>query len=338
MARPLRIEFDGAIYHVTFRGNEQKPIFKSDADRQRLLDAMAQARDLYQTRIFLVCLMPNHVHVVMETPRGNISAFMRQLLTAYTVYFNRRHRRVGHLLQGRFQARIVEGDDYLLKLSRYVHLNPVSGRRWQGQTVEARRKFLRNYRWSTYRSYAGEEQRWRWIEYAPLLAMVRGKGGSAGARYATYVQLGIAENDEEFGRIYRASRLGVGSEGFVRDLKVRYQRLVAGRGKREDAGLRKAWARRPVDEVLAVVAEELGVEVARLRERHRDSWLRAMAAWALHRHGGMNERVVAAALGMGAGAAASQQLAKWRNRAERESAWRNLSTRIDRCLENAVKY
>jgi REP element-mobilizing transposase RayT len=140
---------------VTSRGNEQKVIFKSDADRQHLLDAMAQVVDLYQTRIFLVCLMPNHVHVVivMETPQGNLSVFMRQFLTAYTVYFNRRHRRVGHLLQRRFQARIVEGDDYLLKLSRFVHLNLVSGRRWQGLTAEARRKFLRDYRWSTFRSY-----------------------------------------------------------------------------------------------------------------------------------------------------------------------------------------
>jgi REP element-mobilizing transposase RayT len=74
MARPLRIEFDGAIYHVTFRGNERKPIFQSDADRRRLLESMAQARDLYQTRIFLVCLMPNHVHLLLETPRGNLSA------------------------------------------------------------------------------------------------------------------------------------------------------------------------------------------------------------------------------------------------------------------------
>jgi hypothetical protein len=103
--------------------------------------------------------------------RSNLSAFMRQLLTANTVFFNRRHRRVGYLLQGRLQARIVEGDDYQLKLSRYVHLNPVSGRRWQGQAAEARRKFLRDYQWGTYRSYAGEEQRWRWIEYAwPNLA------------------------------------------------------------------------------------------------------------------------------------------------------------------------
>jgi REP element-mobilizing transposase RayT len=82
---------------VTFRGNKREPIFKSDADRQRLLDAMAQARDLYQTRIFLVFLIPDHVHVVMETPRGNLRAFMRRILSTYTVYFNRRLRRGGRL-------------------------------------------------------------------------------------------------------------------------------------------------------------------------------------------------------------------------------------------------
>ncbi|HOW65097.1 MAG TPA: transposase [Candidatus Paceibacterota bacterium] len=338
MARPLRIQYPGAIYHVTFRGNDRKPIFKSDADRQRLLEAMAHARDLHQTRIFLVCLMPNHVHLLLETPRGNLSAFMRQILTAYTVYFNRRHRRIGHLLQGRFQARIVEGDDYLLKLSRYVHLNPVSGRHWQGQPVDARRRFLEHYRWSTYRSYAGEEKPWSWIDYAPMLALVGGKGRTAAARYAAYIQLGLAENDEAFGRIYRTSRLGVGSEDFVRDLELRYQRMVTGKGKREDAAFRKPMARRSVEEVLEGVAEELGVEVARLRERHRESWLRPMAAWALQRHGGLNQREVAVALGLGTGAAVSQQLAKWRREVQRDSSWRNRASRIDRRLEQKANY
>jgi hypothetical protein len=198
---------------------------------------------------------------------------MGQLLTAYAVYFNRRHRRVGHLLQGRFQARVVEGDDYLLKLSRYVHLNPVSGRGWQGQSVAARREALWAYRWSTYRSYVGEEAWWSWIEYAPLLAMMQTKGRSPAATYAAFVQLGLAETDEAFGRLYRADRLGIGSPGFMADLRLRYQRLVAGKPRHEDAALSKPMASRSVAEVLAVVAQELGVEVAQLGERRRNSWL-----------------------------------------------------------------
>jgi putative transposase len=333
MARLLRMEFPGAIYHVTFRGNQRKALFKSDADRQRLLRQIAEARDLYQTRIYLVCLMPNHVHLLLETPRGNLSAFMGQLLTAYTVFFNRRHQRVGHLLQGRFQARVVEGDDYLLKLSRYVHLNPVSGRRWQGQPDEVRRECLRDYRWSTYRSFVGVEKPWPWIEYAPLLAMVTAKGHSPAASYAQYVQLGLAKNDEAFGRIYRESRLGLGSPGFVADLRVRYQRVVAGQRNREDAALRKRIGRRSAKEVLAVVAQELGVEEVRFSERHRNSWLRAVAAWALQRHGGLNQRAVADVLGMGTGAGVSQQQAKFRTTVDLEPHWRALTSAIDRRLE-----
>jgi putative transposase len=338
MARPLRIEYEGAIYHVTFRGNERKPIFKSDADRQRMLECLARARDLYQTRIYLVCLMTNHVHLLLETPRGNLSAFMGQLLTAYTVYFNRRHRRVGHLLQGRFHARIVQGDEHLLRLSRYVHLNPVSGKMWRGQTAQARWEYLRDYRWSTHRSYAGEEEAWAWIEYAPLLALVSGKGKSANARYGAFVQLGLAENDEEFSRVYRASRLGVGSEDFVADLQLRYERLVAGKGKREDAALRKYLVRRPVEQVLGVVAEVMGEQVANFRKRRRDSGPRVMAAWALQRHGGLNQRAVAEALGMGTGAAVSQQLSKWRTRCQSEPGWNKLAAKIDRHLEAPFKY
>jgi hypothetical protein len=105
--------------------------------------------------------------------------------------------------------------------------------------------------------------------------------------------------------------------------------LVGDRKKREDAALRKPKAQRSTAEVLAVVAKVLGVKVTRLRERHRDSWLRAMAAWALLRHGGLNQRAAAAALGMGSGAAVSQQLAKWRARAARELSWRDLAAAID---------
>lgn len=332
MARLIRVEYPGAIYHVTFRGNERKPIFKSDADRQRLLQQMAAARDLYQTRIYLVCLMPNHVHLLLETPRGNLSAFMGQLLTAYTVYFNRRHRRVGHLMQGRYAARLVAGDDYLLRLGRYVHLNPVSGGRWREAPVAERRAALREYRWSTFRSYAGWEKPWPWVDYAPLQAMVAAGGDSPTASYRRYVEGGLAESDEAFGRIYRESRLGLGSAVFTAELRDRYRRAASRRRRQEDASLRRQKVGKPPSEVLAAVAQVLGVEVGQLKERRRDSWLRAAAAWALQGHGGLNQRAVAAELGMGTGSAVSQQLARWREAVGREARWRGVAAAIERVL------
>lgn len=125
MARPLRIEYEGVVNHVTVRGNERKTIFKDDRDREHFLKKLAESVQRYDVRLYLYCLMTNHVHLVLETPRGNLSRFMQRQQTTYTMYYNCRHHRCGHLMQGRFGASIVDEDEYILKLSRYVHLNPV---------------------------------------------------------------------------------------------------------------------------------------------------------------------------------------------------------------------
>ncbi len=110
MARPIRIEYEGAVYHVTIRGNERKALFQTDADRERFVQALADSLERYSVRLYLYCLMSNHTHFVLETPCGNLSRFMQRFQTAYTVYYNKRHRRSGHLMQGRFGASIVEED------------------------------------------------------------------------------------------------------------------------------------------------------------------------------------------------------------------------------------
>ena len=125
VARKLRVEYEGAIYHVTVRSNGGRGLFKNDGDRRYLLDRLGEAAATYQVRVYLFCLMSNHFHLVVETPKANLGRFMQGVLTGYGVYYNRRHRLHGHVTQGRYGARLVEGNEYLLKLSRYVHLNPV---------------------------------------------------------------------------------------------------------------------------------------------------------------------------------------------------------------------
>ena len=128
MARQLRIEYPGAIYHVTVRGNAQQNIFRDDKDRYLLYARLAESVRTYAVRIYVFCLMDNHLHLVLETPCANLCRFMQSVLTGYIVCYNLRYRCHGHLTQGRYGARLVAGDDYLLKLSRYVHLNPVKVR------------------------------------------------------------------------------------------------------------------------------------------------------------------------------------------------------------------
>jgi putative transposase len=119
MSRPLRIEFPGALYHVTSRGNAQAAIYDDDADRQAFLDLITHVVQRYRWLCHAYCLMDNHYHLVIETPEGNLSQGARQLNGIYTQRYNRRHRRVGHLFQGRYKAILVERDCYLLELCRY---------------------------------------------------------------------------------------------------------------------------------------------------------------------------------------------------------------------------
>ncbi|MBI5394427.1 MAG: transposase, partial [Verrucomicrobia bacterium] len=129
MARPIRVEYEGAVYHVMARGNERRAIFHSDADRQLFLQTVAGMVLQFGVLLHVYCLMPNHYHLVVETPQGNLSRAIGWLQVTYTVRFNARHRRSGHLFQGRFKAQLVEADDYGQELVRYVHLNPVRSRR-----------------------------------------------------------------------------------------------------------------------------------------------------------------------------------------------------------------
>lgn len=146
MARPLRIEFAGAIYHVTSRGNARAAIFVDDPDREMLLQTLGEVVRRFNWRCHAYCLMDNHYHLLVETVDGNLSAGMRQLNGMFTQRFNRRHGRGGHIFQGRFKAILVDRDSYLLELCRYVALNPV-----RAKAV----KRPGDYRWSSYRATAG---------------------------------------------------------------------------------------------------------------------------------------------------------------------------------------
>src|SRR5882757_9477442 len=163
MARPIRVEFEGAVYHVTARGNERRRIYRSDGDRTRFLETLAETVKEHGLRVHGYCLMPNHYHLLVETPRGNLSRAIGWLQTTYTIRFNHRYRRSGHLLQGRFKAQLVEANNYAMELLRYVHLNPVRPRN-KAQAVPAERRGALNvYRWSSHGAYGGRIAAPEWL-------------------------------------------------------------------------------------------------------------------------------------------------------------------------------
>lgn len=148
MARPVRIEYPGAIYHVTARGNERRPIYRDPDDRSLFLDVLGRTAARWGWICHAYCLMGNHYHLLLETPEGILARGMRQLNGEYTQAFNRRHRRCGHLLQGRYHAVLVEKGPHLLELCRYIVLNPVRAR---GMRV----KGPGDWPWSSHRATAG---------------------------------------------------------------------------------------------------------------------------------------------------------------------------------------
>lgn len=182
MSRPVRIAFPDALYHVTARGDRREAIFDDDLDRRLFLSTLAQVVNRFNWVCHAWCLMDNHYHLLIQTPDGNLSKGMRQLNGVYTQASNRRHQRVGHLFQGRFKAILVDGDAYLLELSRYVVLNPVRA----GMVKEPA-----GWPWSSYRESVGLEPPQPWLAVDGLLVHFAEQRSLAQTRYTKFVAEGI---------------------------------------------------------------------------------------------------------------------------------------------------
>ena len=186
MARPLRIEFPNAIYHVMARGNGRQRIFHADADYQRMTDGLAKTIARTGWQVFAFVWMPNHIHLFVRTPKPNLSVGMQYLLSGYANWYAKRHQRTGHLFQGRFKAELVEDESYFWTLSRYVHLNPVRGKK---PLVD----HPSSWAWSSYPGYCRKSARVDWIEYESVLAAWQGEmgGKDSGLAYRRFVESGL---------------------------------------------------------------------------------------------------------------------------------------------------
>lgn len=187
MVRPLRVEFEGACYHVTARGNERREVFRSDDDRRLFLKTLGEAAGRFGLVLHAYCLMPNHYHLLVRTPRGNLSRGVGWVQATYCGRFNRRHRRCGHLVQGRFKAHLIGADDYARRVVRYVHLNPVRPRDRHKPIPADREQALDAYPWSSHRAYAGLAKKGEspgWLGTEWLSYWDDGSGSPAKARRA----------------------------------------------------------------------------------------------------------------------------------------------------------
>jgi REP element-mobilizing transposase RayT len=284
MARPLRIEYPGAYYHVTSRGNERKSIFRDDQDREKFLELLGRAVAEFHLRIHGYVLMSNHYHLLVETPKGSLNRALRYLNGVYTQTFNRRHKRVGHLFQGRYKAILVDKESYFLELSRYVHLNP-----WR--LSKSQDPF--GYRWSSLGAYVGRMRSPAWLTVSGVLSYF----GSKGTRgYRKFITDGMNQGiktpwDEVKGQAV------IGSEDFVEEVATK---RLTGRqqGRGEISGLREVVGIRP-EAVLSEVARYFGIKSEELRRREqRYTVARYVASLLLRRYCLLTLREIGNELGL----------------------------------------
>src|SRR5574342_189369 len=182
MSRPLRLQYAGAVYHLTSRGNARQKIFLDDTDRSKFLGVLSEVVSRYEWLCHAYCLMDNHYHLLIETPKANLSLGMRQLNGIYTQAFNRRHRRAGHLFQGRYKAILVQKEAHLLELCRYVVLNPLR--------VKVRDR-VDQWKWSSFKATAGLDRAPEFLTVDWILNQFGTKRGQAQDRYAAFVREGL---------------------------------------------------------------------------------------------------------------------------------------------------
>lgn len=206
MTRPIRIEFAGALYHVTSRGNRQEDIYIDDEDRLNFLSLLSQVSKDYNWLIHAYCLMDNHYHLLIETPDGNLSRGMRQLNGVYTQISNRHHGKVGHVFQGRYKAILVQKETYLLELARYIVLNPVRA----GMVREAK-----DWPWSSYQQTVGIKTDNSWLTIEWILSAFGKNLGTAQKKYRQFVSEG--KNQPEPWKLLKNQTL-LGSEAYVKEI------------------------------------------------------------------------------------------------------------------------
>lgn len=307
MSRPLRIQYPGAFYHVTSRGNERKMVFQSTRDREKYLSYLESAHERYGAVIHTYCLMGNHYHLLLETPRGNLSQIIHHINGAYTTYFNIKRDRPGHLFQGRFKGLLVEKDAHCKELSRYIHLNPV-----RAGIV----KSPSEYPWSSYRYFIGKDKKPQWLTTELVLGDFGGERRKGYRRYREYVEREVSkELETPFKRVIASTFLG--SEEFINNIRMEY--LEKKKVDRRNIPAIKRLLRGPSpEEIEKTVLKILGKDHALYKK---------ICIYLSHQHSGISLDEIGAYFGM-KGGAVSQLSRRFKERIKEDKNLKRILSRI----------
>jgi putative transposase len=280
MSRPLRLEFEGAFWHVTSRGNERKDIFREDRDRLLFLSLLAAAVKRFRWRLHEYCLMTNHYHLIIETPFRTLAKGMHWLNSEYVRIFNRRYERVGHLFQGRYKGILVDEQNYLDEVRRYTVLNPVRA----GMVSDPA-----EYRWSSYRAHAGLELIPEWL-YSEWLFDLHTERPKCHEIYRDYVTAKIGSTESIWEKL--VGQIYLGSVEWIEKMR----KVVAEKPRSDEHAMtQRLIPRLKMATVVKAVAKTCGIDEKDLRHRH-GGVPRMLAAWIAWNEGLLRLREIAAAL------------------------------------------
>jgi REP element-mobilizing transposase RayT len=308
MARPLRIEFPGAFYHITARGNERKDIYRDDRDRERFLGYLETSVRRYKAVIHIYCLMSNHYHILLSTPEGNLSQIMLHINGGYTTYFNKRHKRAGHLFQGRYRAILVDADSYAGELSRYIHLNPV-----RAGIIGQAEKYL----WSSYAAFIGKAVPPSWLTTEWLLRYFGKKTAEARKAYRFFVEAAIGKTEDPLKEA--AAGLILGRAEFVEEIREKH---LGGKQKGRDIPALRELTKASVERIIQGVGKEF---------QDKPGLARKAAIYLSHQYSGRSLKEIGARLAIGE-SAVSQASRRFESVMKESRALRQKIERIRKVL------
>jgi putative transposase len=303
MVRPLRIEFPGAYYHIMNRGLARQGVFADRVDRLAFIQLLADCHEMWGIRVLAYCLLPNHYHLLLQTPEGNLSRVMRHLDGVYTQRYNRRHGRDGPLFRGRYSAILVEEEAYMMAVARYIHQNPTAA--GLVRSPEA-------FEWSSCGQYLTEGRKPPWLDTEQLLGRFPRHG-----RRAAFLRFTKATAEEPVRAFYESQRRGsvLGSRQFIERLRHRVKKRLLPLREVPEA---KAYLRPDAEACLSVVGQVYGVsrDVLLRSRRGEQNEARAMAIYVCRHLAGMKLGPMAGLFGVGGYSAVGSVVARTRRRVE----------------------
>lgn len=288
MARPLRIQFPGAFYHITCRGIERRKIFIDNNERYRFLAYLSESLETYQVVLHAYILMTNHFHLLIQTKKANCSEFMRHFNIRYTGWFNWRHHRNGNLYQGRYKAYLIDANNYLLEVSRYLHLNCVRIKKSRKLSYREQWQFARDYQWSSIHGYLDEKKVVKYIDYSLIISMIGDR-----TEYWKFVLDGIKKDiDNPFKQV--KSRIILGDDDFV----IKAKKYIRRASVREQPSYRDIVIKTLEPEaVLGILTREFGITKTILQQRGVKGEIRGMVAELLYRYSEITQAQIGRLIG-----------------------------------------